>query len=323
MIIQGDALTILKTLPDESVDCVVTSPPYFGLRDYQVNGQLGLEPNIHTYLEKLLSIFDGVKRVLKPTGTCFVNLGDSYSGSGKGGGDTGLSKERYRPELLNYKTNRGVKPSTKTGLPSKCQCCVPERFVIGMVEHGWLKRNTIIWHKINCMPQSAKDRFTNDFEYVFFFVKSSNYYFGQQFDPLSPATIADVRNETGRHTYKDSKYQDSVGDPDKPSWYRGKTFVNSEQGRNKRCVWSIPTAPCKEAHFATFPPDLIRPMILAGCPKDGTVIDIFSGAGTTGLVCKQLSRKFIGIELNPEYVKIANKRIGFNLDNWLKGEKEC
>lgn len=296
MILHGDALTQLKTLQDESVDCVVTSPPYWALRDYGIEGQLGLEPTFQEFITKLCDIFDEVKRVLKKEGTCWVNLGDTYNGNKKGKTDKKVSNYlKDSSTQINKKMNTEIK--------EKSLCMIPERFAIEMCNRGWILRNEIIWHKPNAMPSSAKDRFTVDFEKVFFFVKNKNYYFEQQLEPYTKPM-----NRWGGKILKadgESKWDDGTGQES----YRDRNFRPNENGKNKRTVWSINTKPLLDAHFASFPEALITPMILAGCPEKGVVLDPFFGAGTTGLVAKKLGRKYIGIELNEEYIKIAEKRL--------------
>lgn len=291
-IIQGDCLAVLKTLPDESVDCVVTSPPYWALRDYGVVGQLGLEETPQKYVKNLCSVFDEVKRVLKKEGTCFVNIGDTYYGGGR-------NRCNHNPKVKS-KSVRGLVDLGDT-VPgpkgqSKAMAQIPSRFAIVMADHGWILRNEIIWHKPNCMPASVKDRFTNDFEKVFFFVKSKSYYFKQQFD---------AANYDGR---KDTKYKGGPKDMAGGAHERWQ-IVDGKRMKNKRSVWSIPTKPLKEAHFATYPEALIEPMIDAGCPAGGIVLDPFFGAGTTGLVAKKQNKNYIGIELNTAYIEIAERRL--------------
>lgn len=292
-ILQGDSLEVLKTLPSESINCCVTSPPYWALRDYGVEGQLGLEPNFNDYINKLCDIFDEVKRVLKRDGTLWVNIGDTYSGAGSGQKDTGKCV---------YKTNDFRKNPTKTNLQDKSLCNIPARFSIEMQNRGWILRNVIIWHKPNCMPCSVKDRFTVDFEYVYFFVKNKKYWFEQQLEPVTEISLK--RAEYGWNCDRPSTQSNNGIHTNK----MGKRFVN-EDGRNKRCVWRVTTKPYKEAHFATYPKELIEPMIKAGCPVNGVVLDPFFGSGTTGLVALEQNKKFIGIELNPKYIDIANKRL--------------
>ena len=286
-IIEGDALAVLKTMPDESIDCVITSPPYWALRDYGVAGQLGLEPTFQEYITKLCDIFDEVKRVLKKTGTCWVNLGDTYA---SGGG-----KAQEQSWVRNNGSTQGHPDNpSKAKLRSsmgKSLLQIPARFAIEMSDRGWILRNEIIWHKPNCMPASVTDRFTVDFEKVFFFVKSKKYFFNQQ---TEKATYTDARLNKGNIRYENRETNSGV---------------TVTEHRNKRCVWKIPTHAFKGAHFATFPEALINTMVKAGCPRGGAVLDIFMGAGTTAIVARKWGRDYIGIELNPEYIKIAEKRL--------------
>jgi site-specific DNA-methyltransferase (adenine-specific) len=331
------------------VNCCVTSPPYWALRDYGVKGQLGLEPTFQEYITKLCDIFDEVKRVLRKDGTCWVNLGDTYYGSGKGtGGDISKSKESYqmpknwkRPSRENFnsigvyckclfcgKSFKGKPKSqfcskeclNKMGndfrsqnrqLPNKSLCQIPSRFAIEMTNRGWILRNEIIWYKPNCMPSSAKDRFTVDFEKIFFFVKNKKYAFETQMEPLTcPERYnSPLRKVEAKDTWKRQGTKRLEAPMINPKTIEATRQRGLKQGRNKRCVWRITTKPYKEAHFATFPEDLVETPIKAGCPVSGTVLDPFCGSGTTGAVAKRLGREFIGIELNPEYIKLAKKRI--------------
>lgn len=269
MILQGDAVTILRTLPDASVHMVITSPPYWQMRDYHVAGQLGLEPSYDEYITKLCDVFDEVKRVLRPDGTCWVNLADSYTGDGS---IQKTSKIPNKKTLLMGDTN----PSTpRSGLPRKCLCLIPFRFSIEMLRRGWVLRNVLVWHKPNAVPESMKDRFTLDFEYLFFFAQSRHYYFEQQFEPA-----------IDRGTKRRGQYV-----------------------RNKRSVWTIPTSGFTGNHSATYPEAFVETPIKAGCPVGGTVLDPFLGAGTTAVVAERLGRQWIGIELNPEYVAMARQRL--------------
>jgi len=268
-IIQGEALEELKKLPDESVNMCITSPPYWTLRDYGVERQLGLEPNFNIYITNLCNIFDEVKRVLKKEGTCWVILGDTYM-------------------------------TQKRKLPDKCLCQIPSRFAIEMTNRGWILRNELIWHKSNCMSSSVKDRFTVDFEKIFFFVKGKKYYFETQYEPMN-----DKSKERYKYNFTGNKNNDGKLTLQEP---KGKS-IQSNKGRNKRCVWKITTKSYKEAHFATYPEKLIETPILVGCPENGIILDPFFGAGTTGVACKNLNRRFIGIEKDKEYFKIAEARI--------------
>jgi len=425
----GHALTELKSLPAESVDCVMTSPPYWGLRTYKTEpiiwgdnhcehdfqldgsrtrihkgwstgtrtvsegspssnydhfgkaeqgqfclkcnawrGELGLEPTIELYIEHLILIFNEVKRVLKKTGTCWVNLDDSYAG---GKGQSGCGDAEYQENRTDATLNKPyhqmgghglIRPADgKIGVPAKSLCLIPQRFAIAMVEQGWILRNDIVWEKPNPMPESVKDRFTGSWEHLFFFVKSKRYFFEQQFEPITEATI--TRN----------LYPHSGGGEYAISRVRGPgEFGNKLQGRNKRDVWEFPTISCPfpGVHFATFPEKLCETPILAGCPgqickkcgkarekiyknekiirprpnpftqptddrspspndfggtasefvgytdcgcnagfESGVVLDPFMGSGTTLAVAKRLGRKGIGIDISPDYCKLAVKRI--------------
>jgi len=361
-IYQGDCLEVLKTFDNDSIDCVVTSPPYYGLRDYgtatweggdsdckhreakeksrydykmqegsrhseiskttngtdgarwkeycpkcgaiRIDNQLGLEKTFHEYLDKLIEVFAEVKRVLKPTGTIWVNLGDSYGGSGndeyKKEGERTKSGLDKRPVSCSTAGNR---KNTK-GL-EKCLLQIPARFAIMMTDElGFILRNEIIWHKKNCMPASVTDRFTVDFEYLFFFTKNRKYYFEQQFEDFISNGYDRKRMEQRKeYTGKWDKGYNSMLNPQR-------AFVaGNQQGRNKRTVWQISTQPYKEAHFATYPEKLIDIPIKAGCPENGIVLDPFFGSGTTGVVALKQNKNFIGIELNPDYIKLAEKRL--------------
>lgn len=281
-IYNGNALDVLKTFPDECVDMVITSPPYWALRDYGAEGQLGLESTFQEYINKLCDIFDEVKRVLKKSGSCWVNLGDAYSGSGKGVG----------------------------GIKSKSLLQIPSRFAIEMCNRGWILRNEIIWHKPNAMPQSVRDRFTVDYEKLFFFVKSKKYYFEQQKEPMITTNTNPPRGSKGVLGQKNSglRKQDQIGRADYTGFNK-RYLPPKDLMRNKRSVWSINTKPFKEKHFATYPEELIITPIKACCPENGIVLDPFMGSGTTAVVARDLGLKYVGIELNPDYIKIADKRL--------------
>lgn len=300
-IVCGEALETLRKVPSESVDCVITSPPYYGLRDYGRARQIGLEREFSEYIEKLLAVFDEAKRVLKPAGTCWLVIGDSYGGSGAAGKRTagrGKSVDKHK-HALNLSDTRGRY--------AKCLLQIPARFAIGMIERGWILRNEIVWHKPNCLPQSAKDRFTMDFEKVFFFTKSRRYFFNQQFEPLeNPERLKKpYLNPSNRHKWWDAS---KVLPVNHEAMERSRSKV-LRTGRNKRCVWRIGTVNFAGDHFAVYPPKLIETPILAGCPEDGIVLDPFIGSGTTAIAAKKLNRQYIGIELNPSYVRMARQRL--------------
>ena len=365
-IYHGDALDILKQFPSESIDMCITSPPYWNMRDYGVDGQLGNEETFEEYLSKLQDIFNEVYRVLKKEGSCYVNIGDVYSNN----------------------NSIGVRKQSLIG--------IPDRFKLNMMDNGWLCRNEIIWHKPNDMPSSAKTRFKNDYEKIFFFTKDDLYYFETQYEEAKTKKTKSSKNNRDNSKYLSDEQEKSVrqgmsrtrgtklievrnylpsqeyfvdfirrtkikdlisyteGKIKKTTiehWYRRdikgfsyptvsdwniiRDYVNDDteefkivdyglitidyetddinknldKGRIKRAVWSINTKPLKECHFAPFPTELISTPIKASCPKNGIVLDPFMGSGTTGLVAKQQDKHYIGIELNKEYIEIANKRI--------------
>jgi DNA modification methylase len=305
-IICGDSLTVLRRLPSECVDCVVTSPPYWSLRDYGVKNQLGLEASPGEYIERLSAIFDEVRRVLKPAGTCWVNLGDAYSTRSSKTGKTTKHPQPILPPASNRALDFKRPPSS---LPAKCLVQLPARFALAMIDHGWILRNEIIWHKPNCLPQSARDRFTVNFERVFFFVKQRRYYFRQQFEPLQGRERLlhrMINPESRRKRIYGDKYISAIN----PRSAEASRLRILRRGRNKRCVWRIAVRPFRGEHFAVYPPGLIETPIQAGCPEGGVVLDPFMGSGTTALVARQLGRNFVGIELNPKYVTLARQRLG-------------
>ena len=304
-IICGDARRILQQLPAESIDCVVTSPPYWSLRDYGVKGQIGLEPSFPDYLTKLCDIFDEVKRVLKGEGTCWVNLGDTHFG------DAPIRQTPAEPFSAKHQADQVERRRSvrlTDGVVKKSLVQIPARFALEISRRGWILRNEIIWHKPNSMPSSATDRFTVDFEKLFFFVQSRRYYFAQQFEALrDPARL---RRRPGTPLGQQKR---QYGDPYiaaiNPQTAEASRLRILERGRNKRCVWSIATSSFRGHHFAVYPPQLIETPIQAGCPKGGVVLDPFIGSGTTAVVASQLGRKFIGIDLNPQYVQLAEQRL--------------
>lgn len=293
-IVQGDALQVLKTLLDEIVDCVITSPPYWGLRDYGVEKQLGLEKTPEEYVANLVKVFQEVKRVLKKEGTVWLNLGDSYANTKVGNTET-----KKNPKVVTDTFKKELPP----GLKPKDLVGIPWRVAFALQADGWYLRQDIIWAKPNPMPESVIDRCTKSHEYIFLLAKSPKYYFDNEAIKEKASTPAgDPRNKRTKRngedvvTTKKRGYDTQAGTPEP-----GK--------RNKRSVWTVTTKPFKEAHFATFPEDLIVPMVKAGCPEGGVVLDPFMGSGTTVLVAQKLKRDWLGIELNPEYIKIAKKRL--------------
>lgn len=262
-IIQGDVREMLKTVDSESVQTCVTSPPYFGLRDYGVDGQIGLEQTPEAFVDELVDVFREVRRVLKDDGTLWLNLGDSYAGNcsqASNNGRAGFGNPRER--LVNRKSD---------GLKNKDLIGIPWRVAFALQADGWYLRQDIIWHKPNPMPESVKDRCTKAHEYIFLLSKSQRYFFDAE----------------------------AIAEPS----------FNGEGVKNKRSVWTVNVKGYKEAHFATFPEELISPCILAGSREDDLVLDPFNGSGTTGVVSLKHGRRYLGVELNSEYVEIAHRRI--------------
>lgn len=256
-IFEGDALRVLRRLADRSVQCVVTSPPYWGLRDYGIPGQIGLEDTLPRFVGRLTEIFREARRILRDDGTLWLNIGDGYTSGNRG----------WRaPDKKNGARAMSVRPDTPEGLKPKDLLGIPWRLAFALQDDGWYLRSDIVWHKPNAMPESVKDRPTRCHEYLFLFSKRQKYRYDRE-------------------------------------------TVLESNGRNLRSVWSVNTQPFPGTHFATFPAKLIEPCILASTRQEDFVLDPFFGSGTVGLVCQEFGRKFIGIELNPDYVQMAAYRL--------------
>ena len=303
-ILLGNAPDVLRELPDNSIHCCVTSPPYWGLRDYGVEGQLGLEPTMEEYLEKMLVIFREIRRVLRSDGTLWLNLGDSYNGSGPSGGP-GKQYTNIGSQGTTLKRVAGLKPKDLVG--------IPWRVAFALQSDGWYLRSDIIWHKPNPMPESVTDRPTKSHEYIFLMSKRERYYYDADAikeDCLSgPSDIKKMLESLPRIGGKHKILTDPLSKASSLTNIGQKRAVGDPSGRNKRSVWTVATQPFSGAHFATFPPELIKPCIKAGCPEQGIVLDPFMGSGTTAEVCCNHGRQYIGIELNPEYIVLAQDRI--------------
>lgn len=261
---EGDALTVLRRLKDQSARCVITSPPYWGLRSYGIDGQIGLETSITQYLNKLVTIFSEIKRILTDDGTLWLNIGDGYTSGNRG----------YRaPDRKNPARAMSIRPDTPEGLKPKDLIGVPWRLAFALQEDGWYLRNDIVWHKPNAMPESVKDRPARSHEYIFMLTKSEQYYY---------------------------------------DWQASREPAERGGLRNRRSVWAVNTRPFTGAHFATFPTELIRPCILASTKPHDFVLDPFFGSGTVGVASNEAGRQYIGIELNPEYVALAARRLQQN-----------
>lgn len=318
-IINGNSLEVLKSLPDNSIDCCVTSPPYYALRDYGCDGQIGLEETPEKYIESLCDVFSEVRRVLTPKGTLWLNIGDSYNGNKVGNTEVVKNKKVSESNDFHKKLWGGAKPKDLIG--------IPWMLAFALRSQSWYLRQDIIWHKPNPMPESVTDRCTKSHEYIFLMSKSQKYYFDYE-AIQEEATSSDKPRVFGANNQKGTLRND-IGRVYKPRTkncqYDGQRpnsmHLKREAGmsdevypvRNKRDVWQVNTKPCKEAHFATYPFELIKPCILAGCPENGIVLDPFMGSGTTAIVARSLNRNYLGVELNPEYIKIAHKRLDKHL----------
>jgi DNA modification methylase len=297
-ILHGDALTILKTLSDESVNCCVTSPPYWGLRDYGVEGQLGLERTPEEYVAKMVEVFREVKRVLRDDGTLWLNLGDSYCGS-NGNRNAACTDDNWKRG--GHIENGYKKPqSIIEGLKPKDLVGIPWMVAFALRADGWYLRQDIIWKKPNPMPESVTDRCTKAHEYIFLMSKSQRYFYD------AAAIAEDVVNEKWK--FDGAKRIERVAATGGAISGGTGDVVSGGPTRNKRSVWTVSTAPFPGAHFATFPPKLIEPCILAGCPIGGTVLDCFGGSGTVGMVAENNGRNSILIELNQKYCEMAKKK---------------
>jgi len=323
-------LQALKQIPDNSIDCIVTSPPYYGLRSYKGTetdwngwfGQLGLEPTYQMYLEHLLMVTAELKRVLKPSGTLFWNMGDSYAGNmGK--------RQGWNDNKISYTREEALKNGTTFYLSAdygniqdKSLMMIPERFAIGMIDQGWILRNSLIWHKLNHLPSPVKDRLSNAYEFVFFFVKNRKYYFDLNAikEKNKVVGITDMRpaGVLRQRLYKNSSYNKS-DDPHLSQFKSSKQETNQNVTgsiyKNPGDVWSLTTAPMPKklrdmpnSHFAVFPPVLPRRCIKAGCPQNGVVLDPFAGSGTTLQVALELGLDAIGIEISKDYIPLIERR---------------
>ena len=344
-IYHGNTLSELQKMNPHCIDCIITSPPYWGLRDYGIKGQLGLETDFRDYLKKMHDIMMECHRVLKNTGTLWVNMGDTYAGIGGPRNQSRGTRESARRMMLS----KGGTRIKENKIRAKSQIGIPQRFYIDMIDSGWIARNYNIWSKPNPMPASVKDRLNTTYEPVMFFAKNQKYYFDldsireplrskpkrpqiQSAEPTIQTTLLStestknmngmvhsdtnnryantklkIRNGKGKSTLN-TKWTKAASQPTNGT-DMGDDSRYVQKGRNPGDVWQISTSPYPEAHFATFPIDLPKKIISCACPPDGMVMDIFFGSGTTGIAAEQLNRKWCGIELNPDYIEIARKRL--------------
>lgn len=330
-VLQGDAIEVLRTLPEASVHCAVTSPPYFNQRDYGVPGQLGLESDPRDYVGKLVEILREVRRVLVKTGSLFLNLGDSYAGSWGAQGRQGKTGElagrsacaaRQIAAAARKEHNTGSIPKG-SGLKPKDLIGIPWAVAFALRMDGWWLRQDIPWVKGNGMPESVKDRCTRAHEYIFHLTKAGKYYY--DWLAISEPCAEDTAARYNRGRSEDHKWADGGpggqtiartfdamkqnGHGRRHAGFNDREFSGEpRERRNKRSWWLSNTQPTPEAHFATMPLAIAETCVLAGCPEGGIVLDPFAGAGTTGLACLKNGRNFIGIELNPKYIEIAHSR---------------
>ena len=295
IVLLADALEGLRTLEPESVHTCVTSPPYYNLRDYGVAGQIGNEDTPEAFVEKLVEVFREVRRVLRPDGTLWVNIGDSYA-----------TRSGAQPPTNTRNSCGHTAKRTPNGYKYKDLIGIPWLLAFALRADGWYLRQDIIWNKSNCMPESVRDRCTKSHEYIFLLSKSERYYFDLQAIKEPAGTKGNARSFRGGGAYTGGRSFNNSAEVARESHGNEK---NEAGTRNKRDVWTVSTTGFRGAHFAVFPEKLIEPCILAGCPEGGTVLDPFTGSGTTGVVAKKLGRDFVGVEINPEYHKMALGRI--------------
>ena len=346
-IICGDALTVLRTLPNECCRCCVTSPPYFNLRDYGVSGQIGLEPTMQEYIARLVEVFAEVKRVLTDDGTLWVNIADSYSGSGKGAALYPENAKRYKQGTNTGSCGVAAITKNKYDLPNKNLMGIPWRLAFALQDSGWILRQDIIWSKSNCMPESVRDRCTKSHEYIFLFAKRQRYYFNAEAikEPIANSTIdrlaQDIEHQSGsarahggtknmkaaggskgafggvqsrrRGSCNKKRKERPVPGISKGGFAGNIPFEYVTDYRNKRSVWNMPISSCGKNHYATFPDELAVNCILAGTAEGDIVLDPFVGSGTSCRVANRYGRQYIGIDLNPAYCKAAEAEIPINL----------
>lgn len=316
----GDALEVARTLPDGLARTIVTSPPYFGLRDYGEDGQMGAESSVGEYVARMVELFRELRRVLADDGTLWLNLGDSYSAgvSGTGGYSSKSTLVGYTSENTKHRqANEQPKPRIERAVPAKNLIGVPWRVAFALQDDGWILRSDIIWHKPNPMPESVTDRPTKSHEYLFLFSKNPNYYYDAEAiaedavkgDAGSRFDLGKTGDHQMQRAQKGIRFGGAKYGEDETAQSRTKSgnVYEPDGKRNKRTVWTVPTVPFPGSHFAVYPPDLIRPCIRAGSEPGDIVLDPFSGSGTTGAVATFEGRRYVGIDLNSEYLEMSLK----------------
>jgi len=305
IILQGDSAEVLKTLPPDSVHCCVCSPPYYGLRDYGITGQIGREETPERYIKRLAAVFREVWRVLCPDGTLWVNISDTYCGTGSKG-------NQYDPKNPKSRTGQQVSINHKAdGCKDKDLIGIPWLLAFTLRSDGWYLRNAVIWEKGNAMPECVKDRLTRSYEFVFLLAKSKRYFYDAAAiaEPTAESSIKRLKGGRGISQYSIGIPGQTAQGINRPRAAGAITDAEIPVFRNKRDVWKINTVSYAGAHFAAYPPKLAETCILAGCPPGGIVLDPFFGSGTTGLVAVQTGRRYIGIDINAEYCRLAHERI--------------
>lgn len=296
----GDAIEVMRALPESSVDCVVTSPPYYGLRDYGHPGQYGLEPTPAEYVDRMVDVFTAARRLLRPDGVCWLNIGDSYAGSTAGA--PAVAPKSARPSFRRDSAACAAPRRRSGDLQPKNLLGMPWRIAFALQAAGWILRSAIAWHKPNAMPESVTDRMSCKYELVFLLSVSDRYWFDleavkvaaqHRHGSRNPAAIGTI-NAARRYGINETSTLTSA----------------AHETRNPGDVWTVATSPYPEAHFAVMAPEIARRCILAGCRPGGVVLDPFSGSGTTGMVARQLGRRYIGIDLNAQYHDLAVRRLG-------------
>lgn len=298
----GDVRNLIKNVEDNSIDCCVTSPPYWNLRDYGCKDQIGLEATLEDYISNIVNVFEEVRRVIKPRGTLWLNLGDSYA-----------ANRSYQVSPTKWKClPQGQGAKIPTNLKAKDLIGIPWRIAFALQAKGWYLRQDLIWYKPNCMPESVRDRCTKSHEYLFFFSKSKNYFYDQR--AIKESAVSKPKIKSEKELIKISRTRKALPNE---TYSRHRSNIIGGQDlrsvvdgtRNRRSVWIVPTTPFKGAHFAVMPIGLVEPCILAGCPSGGTILDPFLGSGTVGVASLKNNRNFIGFDINPKYIAMAEKRI--------------